>query len=76
MRIMVCVSGRVEAARSDGRTTPRSRSFDKDPSTRLYFSSQRATGDLGGITYEFRAPFTPPLDDDDVSTEMRGCSMC
>lgn len=36
-----------------------------DPSgTRLYFSSQRATGFLGGITYEITGPFHEPLPDD------------
>ena len=35
-----------------------------DPSgTRLYFSSQRATGPLGGITYEITGPFHEPLPD-------------
>ena len=35
-----------------------------DPSgTRLYFSSQRATGILGGITYEISGPFHEPLGD-------------
>ena len=38
-----------------------------DPSgTRLYFSSQRATGQLGGITYEITGPFHTPLDDDET----------
>ena len=38
-----------------------------DPSgTRLYFSSQRATGQLGGITYEITGPFHAPLDDDET----------
>lgn len=33
-----------------------------DPTgTRLYFSSQRATGFLGGITYEITGPFHEPL---------------
>lgn len=37
-----------------------------DPSgTRLYFSSQRATGSLGGITYEITGPFHEPLGDDE-----------
>ena len=38
-----------------------------DPSgTRLYFSSQRATGQLGGITYEISGPFHAPMDDDET----------
>jgi secreted PhoX family phosphatase len=38
-----------------------------DPSgTRLYFSSQRATGFLGGITYEITGPFHEPLPDDEA----------
>ena len=38
-----------------------------DPSgTRLYFSSQRATGQLGGITYEITGPFHTPLEDDET----------
>ncbi|MEC9390527.1 MAG: alkaline phosphatase PhoX [Myxococcota bacterium] len=38
-----------------------------DPSgTRLYFSSQRATGLLGGITYEITGPFHEPLPDDEA----------
>ena len=37
-----------------------------DPSgTRLYFSSQRATGSLGGITYEITGPFHAPLPEDE-----------
>ena len=37
-----------------------------DPSgTRLYFSSQRANGLLGGITYEITGPFHEPLPDDE-----------
>ncbi len=38
-----------------------------DPSgTRLYFSSQRATGTLGGITYEITGPFHAPMADDET----------
>ena len=38
-----------------------------DPSgTRLYFSSQRATGLLGGITYEITGPFHEVLPDDET----------
>ena len=37
-----------------------------DPSgTRLYFSSQRATGSLGGITYEITGPFHELLADEE-----------
>ena len=37
-----------------------------DPSgTRLYFSSQRAAGFLGGITYEITGPFHEPLPEDE-----------
>ena len=37
-----------------------------DPSgTRLYFSSQRATGLLGGITYEITGPFHEPIPEDE-----------
>ena len=38
-----------------------------DPSgTRLYFSSQRATGVLGGVTYEITGPFHEPMPDDET----------
>ena len=38
-----------------------------DPSgTRLYFSSQRAAGILGGFTYEITGPFHEPMPDDDA----------
>ena len=38
-----------------------------DPSgTRLYVSSQRATGALGGITYEITGPFHEPMGDEET----------